>query len=379
MAEPPAQRLTSATRSSPITHLPFITPGHVADDDDDDDVWFVDCADAEDPDLPDTPSFDDAEPADDIPPASRTDRRLGPSAGTPALDALQWTLVFVPDGFTEAEQDVYNGYVDDVLHQLMNSEPFASSEWYWRAISPVRINISSPVSGLRDSTLGPMNHAARTPFGMTLGRLGEQAFPYWDRTRHQRFLDIAVPPWDATVIIGNADIRGGLALGDTAGVNIGSEPGVVIHEIGHMMGLTDEYEACTSDKEPDRHWFFGSLRQAFVEPSAPNVAYSDYDIDTRHVPWSQHLGATWSSFRKEECDVVDGRVEYPNPSPLVPPRPLVDDELVGAFEGNLRGRCKSWRAQWNCMMRYDRDHDFCVACADGIRTFLLDHVREASQ
>jgi hypothetical protein len=131
-------------------------------------------------------------------------------------------------------------------------------------------------------------------------------------------LDTYVPAWDAAVVTVNHQEYGGSGDGFN-GIAVYSlhaaATQIAIHELGHALGLADEYDEAAGDT------YTGA------EPADPNVT-----TDLTAAKWSSLVTAanlpTWSS---PDCTVSNGGVADPEPG------------AVGLYEGAQYYHCGIYR------------------------------------
>lgn len=266
-----------------------------------------------------------------------------------------WNLVFVSEGFRNAELDTFRQNVLDFRTELFDTYPFSELR---RAINIFRIDVSSVQSGAddpRDCT-GGTGANRRTFFDATFCGFGgiRRALTVNDGLVH-RVVDNEVPEAHAMVVLVNSTIRGGTG-GSVATSSLSNDwMDIVLHELGHTpFGLADEYEywaGCGTDTDRDNH--------PNSEPSAPNVTRSAIgrkwrSLRTRGVPLPTTANA--------DCTICDPQ---PNPFPA---------GIVGAFEGAHYYHCGAYRPEFNCKMRSSAYPDFCAVCSCRIWLTLAQHM-----
>lgn len=157
------------------------------------------------------------------------------------------------------------------------------------------------------------------------------------------------------LVLINSDIRGGAGgqadQGNPAWASIKSCSGedweaVALHEIGHALGLADEYLDSNLKKQSRN--------------KEPNCAGSTGAGD---VPWHGHYSPGMAGSHV---------YSIPEQSELGKPgqRPVPKADFVGLFQG-ARYRDDYYRPSINCLMRYTNCDYFCPICVDAIRAKLL--------
>ena len=213
-------------------------------------------------------------------------------------------ILFLPEGYTEAEMGDFHAHVDAIVAQLSSHSGYKE---HWDGFNIWRQDVRSRTSGT-----GRGGREIDTAFETASGVSGlERCVFFADADGAQAALRLADQAGaDATVVLVNSTGHGGCA---GEGVVVSARPrwvaDVVGHELAHdLFGLADEYESPSANG-------FCSV--------GPNVAAS-----RDALPWIDLL--------------------TPGGLPSSPSAPL---GTVGAFEG--AGYCATgrYRPTHNCMMR----------------------------
>jgi len=338
----------------------------------------------------------------------------GPAGTGVDDDAERFTVVVVGDGFEfeETDQVRFSSAVDAIVAVLNQTSPFSDPDLVgainlWKVV-PVPVGQGVPrgwtgaasdlvVSGERGQPLADMTVAPEdtpTLFGSAHPEVGNGMS--WNRDLLRDFAERVRPAFDAAIIVVNSFRHGGTRSRNTAVVTLHATAPVFLHELGHILGLADEYDSSRADRRrPRRHhllsnspsetpvvrYVAGVGRAATIgQPHQANVAYRRR-LRRFLVPWRSELvrvhGRTLEGVpivRREEdsCDTRDtrliGALDVDGD-----PAASVDDETFGMFEGAHLYRCGAWRSQFECMMR-TAGNPFCVACRLALRRALLPYV-----
>jgi hypothetical protein len=185
------------------------------------------------------------------------------------------------------------------------------------------------------------SHPDEGLFGTDDGECRDRLF-YGDRVVAKQLLDPFLGAVPASLILINSTLRGGAggSPGYSAWASIAEAPGedwqaIGLHEIGHALGLGDEY------LDPNRQ----NEHPAALEPNISAAARAD------QAPWRERIS-------------VDGALapSHPIGAPELPPG------AIGTFQG-ARYRSDLFRATARCLMR-ETTSDFCPICQDHIRAIL---------
>lgn len=275
-------------------------------------------------------------------------------------DSLRYNLVFLSDGYTAQQLADFVRDVDWILEILrIVTRPFRT---VWPALNIHRVDVASVQSGIDDPLSGI---ASRTFFDA--GFIGSPGPRHWMRVNThtvQQTCRTHVPRYHAAVVLANGQRSGGMALADVAVVSVGG-PGpypsrigwastVVGHELGHLLGLEDEYASDSDCTVPE------PARESYRGPplAARNVAASS---DPAGPPWLGLLTATSPTVANPNCRTC---------GPAASPVPV---GTIGRFEGAFRFHCGVHRSEFDCMMRTGRDRHACEVCSREIESVMDKH------
>ncbi|MFI9813137.1 M64 family metallopeptidase [Saccharothrix variisporea] len=216
----------------------------------------------------------------------------------------RFDLVFVGDGYTQAELATYHEHVVSKWAELSAVEPFKSYKQYFNVW---QVNVVSAESGVdNDPSLGTARDTALDMGFWCQGRdVNTERLLCVNQTKAGQYGALA-PQADQIIALGNTAKYGGAGGGIATAAGANDQAGqIAVHELGHSIGgLADEY-----DYPYDRY--------AGGDPTEPNATN-----DPTGQKWSKYLGQT---------------------SP--------DGGTVGAYEGSRYYRYGLYRPTENSIMR----------------------------
>lgn len=274
-------------------------------------------------------------------------------------DSLRYNLVFLSDGYTAPQLADFVRDVDEIVEVLRDViRPYRT---VWPALNIHRIDVASAQSGTDDPFTGV---AVRTFFDA--GFMGPPNPRHWMRVNSHTIQQVCrthVPPYHGAIVLANAPLYGGMTHGTDAAIvsmggpaprptRIGRAAEVVGHELGHVLGLADEYSSDNDCTEPE------PARQSYQGPpiAARNVVASN---DPAGPSWFSLLTPTSPTVPNPNCQTC---------GPAVSPVP---DDTVGRFEGAFRFHCGVLRSEFTCLMR--GAHMLCQVCSREVESIMDSH------
>ena len=242
--------------------------------------------------------------------------------------SAKYDLVFVGDGFTKADQALFNRKVLEAVDGLRKLEPYASNLC---SFNIWKVNVISEQSGISDPRI---SRVRRTELNCRFGdrRAGEiERCIYTDRPDKCYEAALHAPSYDAVFVLVNDNEWGGCESGLVFSTIAPNFHTIVTHELGHKIGnLADEYQcsSCNASEPPRRY--------NGPEPWEVNITTQ---IDRSKIKWASSIlpGTTIPTLR-----------DWPN-------------GVVGLFEGGAYSRTGIYRPQFTCQME-NTFSPFCVVC-----------------
>ncbi len=242
-------------------------------------------------------------------------------------------LVFVAEGYTEAEQEQFINQSGSFAAKLLTIVPFS---WYRSYFNVYAVSVASKESGSDHPSQGIFRdtyfNSSYDTFGGSLtvppNDLDPDSGHGWSRAHG--LLTQLLPGWDVAVIVVNDSVPSGWGDRNGAVISINSILGntIMAHELGHAFGgLGDEYET------------------PFPYDPEPGVEEPNITRETRRG------FIKWKAWISEQTPV---------------PTPESDEyaNQVGLFEG-ARYFTKGWyRPKLGCLMRMQGSPLFCEVCRE---------------
>lgn len=293
--------------------------------------------------------------------------------GSWATAPTGWTLVILPEGYTQEElgKGLFDDDVRELLATLFRTAPFSHQDMQWLInVAMVRIPSANTGNTIKLSDAAPRTSPFGTAFGALYGRdyytdpaTGKKAqikrSLYGDDDKVTTLVHEELGLKAASgilVIVNNTELDGG--SGGRVGwfSKTGNWPRTAVHELGHQaFGLDDEYEYQVSRTDPPRS-FPGD------EPAAVNVSK---ESSVAMLKWRALLTVPPVLVPTTVTSATCIR-NHPTRTPLQPGDPPVPAGAVGAFEGAARYSCRVFRPSRTCLMR-EHDAPFCRVCETTIR------------
>jgi len=242
--------------------------------------------------------------------------------------SAKYDLVFIGDGFTASDQQLFNTKVNEAVNALRSSEPYASKIC---SFNIWKVNVISKESGISNPNSGITRN---TELGC---RFGDRKKNEVERCIFTNFSNKCyeaagyAPAYDAVFILVNDQQWGGCEGGLVFSTIATGFAGIVTHELGHKIAnLGDEYQCLNCDPGEPAATYHGT------EPVQVNLTIQN---NRSKIKWSQFiLQAT--------------------PVPTKKDRPF---GVVGLFEGGFYASKGIFRPQFHCLME-NVNSDFCTVC-----------------
>lgn len=266
----------------------------------------------------------------------------------------RFNLVLVAEGYQQSEMAQFAADVQQFTNHLFNTTPFDELQC---AINVYRVDVTSTDSGADDpAACGGSGATPATYFDASFCNGGIRRLLLVDGGTVQNVVNAQVLQWHQIIVIVNSSIWGGSGGSIATTSTATGWENIAIHELGHVLGLADEYEywrGCGIDTNRNNY--------AGGEPSDPNVTI---DTNRNTIKWRNLILATTPipTTSNADCTQCDSQ-----PSP-------VPTGTVGLFEGARYYHCGIYRPEFNCMMR--NLSPFCAVCCQSIRQQLSPYLAD---
>lgn len=265
-----------------------------------------------------------------------------------SVDTLQYfqspekqiDLVFLAEGYTQAEQDKFLKDVAKFASYCLELNPF---DRYQK-----RFNIYSIFApSLESGPDVPGEHIYRQT-------ALNSSFYTFDSPRYltvpdtEKMADLAaLVPYDHIYVLVNTDIYGGSGFYNhytSCATDCQYAKEIASHELAHgLIGLADEYY---SNKNDEIHYFY-SLE---VEPWEANLT-TLVDFDSK---WKQWMASD---------------------TPIPTPRSAAFSDVLGVFEGGAYQAEGIYSPKQGCKMKTNADKELCKACEQGVIRVLETYLK----
>ncbi|HJQ99942.1 MAG TPA: M64 family metallopeptidase [Candidatus Polarisedimenticolaceae bacterium] len=291
-------------------------------------------------------------------------------------------VLFVAEGFTEAEMGTYQGLVENVIDGFFKAAPFSQAKHKLQFHIVKTASNESGITGHPDRTTKRSTYFHVESNSEERGSECNYLIPYPDliqRAATEANLSVSWSEIDLTVMLVNAQIDGGHAdpgqklIVASEKIGYSGDPfiNVVLHEAGHAIaGLAEEYVSCIAWEERDEY---------------PNLATQQQRLDGA-VPWkdlakkAKHLTAAGDF--KTVYEPPRQYDAFGNPTGLK----NREGSRIGLFWGcQCTSKAKAhdacggfndpdaaafYRPMARCRMRSEAD-EFCKVCADAIEQRII--------
>lgn len=252
-----------------------------------------------------------------------------------------FNILMLAEGFTDAEQTVFDQACGEVRDAFLGTPPY---DQVADGLNFFRLNVMSLDSGADDPSAGIR---VRTYFDATFGVNGVQRLLGCNQSTALRTAAGRLPQYTTALVVVNSSQYGGSG-GDAPTFSLHqSAKEIALHEMGHSrFALADEYSYYLDENES------GHDHHPRHEPNAPNVTIA---ANRGRLKWSGLVAADTPIPTKTnpDCRFVD------NSATDLPPG------IVGLFEGAGYYHCGAYRPEFDCKMRH-LGVPFCRVCADAI-------------
>lgn len=244
-------------------------------------------------------------------------------------------LVFVPDGYTKDQMDLFRDDVIRLTDSLFTIKPYSD---YKNKFNIYAVMAPSPEEGTDIPGAG-----------IWKSTLLNSSFYTFDSERYLTSQDYwkvrdlaALAPCDQVYVLVNTEKYGGGGIYNHYSLTSSHNrlsPNVFVHEFGHAFaGLGDEYY--TSD-----------------------VSYSDF-YSTKTEPWEPNL-TTLVDFDSKWKNLIKQGTPIPTP-----PTPEYIN-TIGVFEGGGYVAKGVYRPAYDCIMKSNKPKSFCEVCEKATEKMIL--------
>lgn len=232
----------------------------------------------------------------------------------------KYNIAIIGEGFTAANQDTFNDYVDDVILDMFRNRDIHPE--VLNAINLFRINTFAQDNGVTQvNSSGNVTTSRRTALDYRYSGIWSRCWMEGGPTTGQLFANLTsslCPQADLTITVLNETGFGGCAGGSNFTITLGVDWTVVAHEFGHRPGgQGDEYQC--SQGSGGCGCYTGS------EPGAPNLTSN---TNRATLEWNEWVPA-WRPIPTSQSQIADTTQD------------------VGLFAGATIGSGQ-W---WNCIYR----------------------------
>ena len=245
-------------------------------------------------------------------------------------------VIFLGDGFTESEQELFNDRINAIAAHLFSRHPFYAMQC---AFNVFRINVASAESGIDipatcNGSNIPGSHLRKTAMNATYCNGNTDRCILGNAMLVSHWIDMAGvanfnDPNVFVYVIVNETKHGGCASGHLAFGSI--ENGfdrVFVHEFGHALSnLADEYT-----EDPPLPFNGPERENSTTHNVRDGLKWGDLVLSSTAIPTK--------NCKQDQGDPFD---------------------LVGLFEGASRADCGVFRPSSKCTMR-DHEDEFCSVC-----------------
>lgn len=250
--------------------------------------------------------------------------------------SAKYDIVFIGDGFTLAEQSLFNAKVGEAVDALSKTQPYASSIC---SFNIWRVNVISKESGISS----PNNNIVKnTELDCYFGdrRNGQPERCIYTR-KEEKCYEAAQQAlsYDVVFVLVNEKSWGGTEGGLVFSTIANGFSGIITHELGHKIAqLGDEYSCLYCDRTDDEKVYNGP------EPVYVNLTIQN---DRTKVKWKQFI-------------LASTKIPTDQNNPL---------GVVGLFEGGGYAKKRIYRPQYECLMENVLS-DFCMVCNAAMKSVL---------